>query len=230
LTIGDEILQRLSTQYRIQAEEYVSLYTHLQSRDPFQVLVATILSQNTTDKAALNALKTLERDVGLTPRAILEAGRRRVEKAIRMAGMYRSKARFILEVSRIVVEKYGGDIWNMLRGDVEDVRMRLMALPGVGGKTADVLLATLGIAHTVPVDTHVRRVSTRLGLVEEGASYEAIRKRLEEVFRADSRHLAHLLLIAHGRRVCRARRPLCGNCVINSLCKYYQKSKKRLPA
>ncbi len=227
MAIGEEILRRLRTQYRIQAEEYVSLYTHLQSRDPFRVLVATILSQNTTDKAALNALKTLEIDMGLTPSAILEAGRRRVEKAIRMAGMYRSKAKFLLEVSRTVVERYDGDLWNMLKGDAEEVRERLMALPGVGGKTADVLLATMGIAHTVPVDTHVRRVSARIGLVDEGASYERVRKRLEEVFSTDSRHLAHLLLIAHGRRVCRARRPLCGDCILNSLCKYYQNLKNQ---
>ncbi|GBC71214.1 Endonuclease III [Candidatus Calditenuaceae archaeon HR02] len=226
MTIGEEILRRLRTQYRIQAEEYVSLYTHLQSRDPFRVLVATILSQNTTDKAALNALKTLERDVGLTPPAILEAGKRRVEKAIHIAGMYRSKARFILEVSRIVMERYGGDMWNVLKGDAEGVRERLMSMPGVGGKTADVLLATLGIARTVPVDTHVRRVSARLGLVDEGASYETIRKRLEEVFSPDSRHLAHLLLIAHGRNVCRARKPMCRECVLNDLCKYYREIRK----
>jgi len=226
LTVGDEVLRRLRMQYRIQAEEYVSLYTHLQSRDPFRVLVATILSQNTTDKAALNALKTLERDVGLSPPAILGAGRRRVEKAIRMAGMYRSKSQCLLEASRIIVERYGGDMWNLLKGDAEEVRERLMELPGVGGKTADVLLTTMGIIHTVPVDTHVRRISTRLGLVDEGASYEMVRKRLEDVFSANSRHLAHLLLIAHGRRVCRARRPLCGDCVLNDLCKYYKEIRK----
>ncbi|MEM2067189.1 MAG: endonuclease III [Nitrososphaerota archaeon] len=223
LTVGDEILKRLRERYSIEAEEYISLYTYLRSRDPFEVLIATILSQNTTDRAALQALQTLEKRVGLTPLKILRAGTRRIQSAIRAAGMYRSKARFIWAVSKIVLERYDGSLWRMLEGDVGVVRERLMALPGVGGKTADVLLATIGIAQVVPVDTHVSRVATRLGLAEEGTGYEEVRKRLEEVFTPESRHLAHLLLIAHGRRVCRARKPMCEVCVLNDLCRYYRR-------
>ncbi|MCS7145732.1 MAG: endonuclease III [Nitrososphaerota archaeon] len=228
MPVGDEILGRLKKQYSVEAKEYVSLFAYLRSRDPFQVLVATILSQNTTDKASLEALNSLMKKVGLTPQAILEAGKRRVQEAIKRAGMYRSKARFIIESSRIIMDKYGGSLRSLLEGDAETVRMRLEALPGVGGKTADVLLATMGIVDTIPIDTHVRRVSTRLGLIEDGMSYEEARKRLEEVFTIGSRHLAHLLLIAHGRKICRARNPLCTDCTLRDLCRYYRETKSLL--
>lgn len=221
MSAGGEILERLKRHYSLESKEYVSLFAYASSGDPFRVLIATILSQNTTDKAALQALKTLEKSVGLTPQEILRAGVRQVGRAIKKAGMYRSKARFIVESSRIIVEEYGGLMRRMLEGDASLVRERLRGLPGVGDKTADVLLVTTGVASTVPIDTHVRRVSTRLGLIDEGMSYEEARRRLDDAFSPESRHLAHLLLIAHGRRVCKARNPKCGGCVLRELCRYY---------
>jgi len=225
MSLGGEVLRRLREAYRVGAEEYVSLLAYHRSGDPFRVLVATILSQNTTDRAALLALEELERRVGVTPRDILRAGRRRVEGAIRVAGMYRAKSRFIVGVSRVIVERFGGSAWRLLEGGPDVVRERLLRLPGVGGKTADVLMVTLGLSQTVPVDTHVRRVSTRLGLVPVGAGYEEARRMLDEAFGGEDRHLAHLLLIAHGRRVCRAVNPRCGDCVLRDVCRYYSEAR-----
>lgn len=219
--MGGQILERLSRYYNLESKEYVSLFAYTSSGDPYIVLIATILSQNTTDRAALQALKSLEKSVGLTPDKILKAGVRRVGRAIKKAGMYHSKARFIVESTRIIVKEYEGSIWRLLEGDVNLVRERLKRLPGVGDKTVDVLLVTTGVAATVPIDTHVRRVSTRLGLIEDKMSYEEARRRLDETFNPESRHLAHLLLIAHGRKVCKARSPRCEDCILKDLCRFY---------
>ncbi len=225
LSLGEEIVERLKKHYSVEAREYVSLFAYLRSRDPYEVLIATILSQNTTDKAALQALERLEEKVGLTPSTISKARRKSIEAAIRVAGMYRSKARFLQETSRIIMSEYGGSMRNLLLGDPGSVRERIKGLPGVGDKTADVLLTTTGILQTVPIDTHVGRVAERLGLVRRGASYGEARASLEAVFREEHRHLAHLLLIAHGRRVCKARKPLCDDCPLTDLCKYYAEAR-----
>lgn len=224
---GTWLLRRLQERYNISLREYVSTYIARARRDPFKVLVATILSQNSTDKAAHRAFEALERSVGVSPQQIAAAQTRRLMSLIRVAGLHRQKARTLRSVSRIILERYGGSIGGLLSLPPEQARRELMSLPGVGPKTADVLLATLGLYPTVPVDTHIARVAKRLGLVREGAGYEEIRRVLDALFESGDRHRAHLLLIAHGRKTCRAINPLCHECLLAPACRYYRERRGR---
>jgi endonuclease-3 len=219
--LGEELLRRLRTAYALRPDDFVSLQAYLRSRSPFEVLVATVLSQNTTDKAALEALNDLSRIMPITPDSLYRAGVKVIAKAIKRAGMYRVKAHYLWRISKTVMENSGGGFDAMLRGDPREVRERIMALPGVGNKTVDVLLTVLGILERVPIDTHVYRVAVRIGLIKAGMRYEEAHELLARVFAEGSRHEAHLLLITHGRKTCRARKPRCEVCVLTDLCRYY---------
>lgn len=219
--IGDEILRRLRGVYEISPDDFVSLQAYLRSGSPFEVLVATILSQNTTDTSAMRAFNNLASTIPVTPTSLYKAGVRLISRAIKPAGIYRVKARHLWRLSKIIVEMNGGDFEEILRGDPHLVRERLKSLPGVGDKTADILLTVFGIMERLPIDTHVYRVSSRLGLIKAGMGYEEAHDLLVRTFREGSRHEAHLLLITHGRRTCKAKSPQCTRCVLRDLCAYY---------
>ena len=157
-----------------------------------------------------------EKEVGLEPPRIVAAGASRVEEAIRVAGLQRQKAAAIVEVSRLLLREYGGDLRRLLSEGEERVREVLGSVRGIGEKTVDVLLALSGYP-VVPVDTHVRRVARRLGLAR-GSGYRAVREALHRVFREEARLEAHLLLIKLGREVCKARGPRCRECPLRDLC------------
>ena len=132
--------------------------------------------------------------------------------------MYKNKAKAIKQAAKIVLEKYHGALQPILSMPINEARTALMQFPGVGPKTADVVLLFSSNKPTIPVDTHVNRVSKRLGFAPSDADYEEVRQALQSIY-APSEYLAvHLLLIAHGRRYCKARHPLCNECPINNFC------------
>lgn len=218
--LGEEVLRRLRSAHGIDSREFVSKLVASVTGSPFRALVATILSQNSTDRAAIGAYRSLDELVGVDPYRLAGTDLRRIGRAIRSAGLAEAKSRAIKALAEYASSSGDPDLKRLLSQGPDEARRVLTSFKGIGPKTADVVLATFGVSDTVPVDTHVRRVATRLGLVREGAGYEEARRALDSTFPPSTRHEAHLLLIAHGRRVCRSRRPLCEECVLRDLCAY----------
>ena len=180
----------------------------------FELLVAVLLSAQATDAGVNKATRRLF-PVAHTPQAILALGRDGLESYIRTIGLYRMKAKHLLETCRILVERHGGE--------VPRDREALEALPGVGRKTANVVLNVAFGEETMAVDTHIFRVSNRTGLAPGRNPLEVEQKLLERVpkeFRVD----AHHWLILHGRYVCVARTPKCWQCAVIEYCDYQPKT------
>ncbi len=184
--------------------------TELAYSSPFELLIAVILSAQSTDKGVNLATRKLFA-VANTPQAILDLGVAGLEQYIRSLGLYRSKARHIIETCRILVADH--------RGEVPASREALQKLPGVGRKTANVVLNTAFGHATVAVDTHIFRVANRTGLAPGKSVLEVEKKLLKYIPREFLQH-AHHWLILHGRYVCKARRPNCAECPISDLCEY----------
>jgi endonuclease-3 len=191
------------------------------ARDPFEVLVATILSQNTNVKNARRALANLRRGRPLSPRRIKQMTLPGVESRIWVSGLHESKARSIRAAVDYIQSVYGGDMREMLRQDPGSLRKELITIRGVGPKTADIILAFCARVPTVPIDTHIARISARLGLVGPDAKYDQIKDRLERVIPKERRLTGHLALINFGREICLARKPRCQICPVRRLCPYY---------
>lgn len=192
--------------------------TRLRSEgDPFRGLILTILSQNTRDKYAYTAYRRLDEMVGLRIEDILAADEERIADAIRIAGLQREKARRIKEAARFIAS-IGGSMEEILKLPLEEARAKLMEMEGVGWKTADVILLFYGGKPVIPIDTHVRRVSSRLGLTSRGMGYERVRMKLESLYRPEDYMDVHLLFIALGRSFCRSRKPRCSLCPLNDIC------------
>ncbi len=187
-------------------------------RSAFDTLIHTILSQNTNDQNSDRAMRELRRTYRISPSVLSKAKVRDLMRCIRSAGLYRSKAPRIIEVSRIIQEQYGGSLYPILNLPYDRAKDRLVALPGVGPKTADILLAFVAGHAVIPIDTHIERVSKRLGIVPLNADYETIRTNLETLIAPRERLGMHLSLIALGREICRAPRPHCLQCPVNELC------------
>jgi len=186
--------------------------------DPFQVLVRTVLSQATNDRNRDRAYANLTKKYKIEPEALADADVKELEEAIRVGGLYRNKARKIKQLSKTVRTEFHGSLGFIFSEPLEKSRGQLMGIPGVGPKTADVVLLFVAKKPTVPVDTHVNRVSKRLGLAPLKASYEGIRRSLESLYQPRDYLAIHLLLITLGRRFCRARNPLHEPCPVNALC------------
>jgi len=189
--------------------------TELQYRTPFELLIAVILSAQATDKSVNKATAELFK-VARTPRQFLDLGPRGLKRHIKTIGLYNTKAANILKTCKILEEKHGGQ--------VPSTREELQALPGVGRKTANVILNTAFGHPTIAVDTHIFRVANRTGLAP-GKTVLAVEKKLLAAVPAEYRQDAHHWLILHGRYVCTARAPRCGECVIYDLCRYGAKVK-----
>lgn len=187
-------------------------------RYPFKTLITTIISQNTADRNTARAFENLSKNFQITPKALAKAEKTRIEECLRTAGLYRNKARLIKEISRIILEKFGGSLKPILSMPFEEARKTLMQLPGVGPKTADVVLLFSSKQPTIPVDTHVKRVSKRLGLASADKDYEDIRKALQSLYKPEDYLNVHIMLILLGRKYCRAKNPLCQNCPVNIFC------------
>jgi endonuclease-3 len=188
--------------------------TELDYKTPFELLVAVILSAQATDVGVNKATKHLYA-VANTPQAILDLGEKRLKKYIATIGLYNAKAKNILATCRILVERHGGE--------VPRSREALEELPGVGRKTANVVLNTAFGEATIAVDTHIFRVANRTGLAP-GETVRAVEDRLMKVVPEEFRKDAHHWLILHGRYVCKARKPLCPVCAIRDLCAYRHKT------
>ena len=187
-------------------------------RDPFKTLITTIISQNTADRNTARAFEKLSKRFEIKPEVLANAEIRQLEECLKVAGLYKNKAKTIRKVSRVILEKFHGDLKSVLSLPFEEARESLMQLPGVGPKTADVVLLFCAEKPTIPVDTHVNRVSKKLGLAPANGDYETIRKSLQSLYNPEDYLAVHLLLISLGRKYCRARNPLCKQCPVNSLC------------
>jgi endonuclease-3 len=218
-----QILEILRESLSILEEDFATLVVWRESSDPFRVLVVTILSQNCTDIAALRAYRTLEQEVGVTPLKLSRTKISQITKAIHAAGLHRQKARALKRLAQIIADRYSSTINNILHEPVDEARTLLQQLPKVGPKTADVLLSVWG-QPTISVDTHVNRVSKRLGLAPQKANYEETRTALMQLYRAEDYRLIPLLFMAHGRSTCKALRPRCPSCLVERLCPYTKKT------
>jgi endonuclease-3 len=187
--------------------------TELVYETPFELLVAVILSAQATDRSVNRATASLF-PVANTPQAMLQLGEAGLRDYIKTIGLFNSKANNIVATCEILIREHGGD--------VPRERMALEALPGVGRKTANVVLNTAFGEPTVAVDTHIFRVANRTGIAP-GKTPLAVEKRLLKVVPREYLQDAYHWLILHGRYVCKARKPRCGTCPIADLCEYRQK-------
>ena len=188
--------------------------TELGYKNPFELLVAVILSAQATDISVNKATKELFQ-VASTPQAIAKLGIRGLKPFIRSIGLYNSKARNIVHTARILIKQH--------QGQVPKTRQALEALPGVGRKTANVMLNTAFGHPTIAVDTHIFRVANRTRLAP-GKTPLAVEKRLLDVVPDEYKRYAHHWLILHGRYTCTARKPMCIRCIIHDLCEYREKT------
>ena len=191
--------------------------TELHYRTPFELLVAVVLSAQATDKGVNKATARLF-PVADTPQAILDLGLDGLKEHIRTIGLYNAKAENIIKTCRLLLERHGGE--------VPRDRAALEALPGVGRKTANVILNTAFGEPTIAVDTHIFRVANRTGIAP-GKTVLEVEKRLLRLVPAEFRQDAHHWMILHGRYVCTARAPKCGACPISDLCDFRDKDLSR---
>lgn len=188
--------------------------TELEYSSNFELLTAVLLSAQATDVGVNKATRKLF-PVANTPQAILDLGLEKLESYIQTIGLYRSKAKHLMETCRILIDQYGGEVPN--------TREALQTLPGVGRKTANVVLNVAFGQPTMAVDTHIFRVSNRTGLAPGKTVLEVEKQLLKRVpaeFAVDSHHWLILL----GRYVCQARKPKCWECLVSAYCDYQPKS------
>lgn len=191
--------------------------SELRFNNPFTLLVAVVLSAQATDAGVNKATEPLFRTVN-TPASMLALGEDGLREAIKTIGLFNTKARNVIALSRILVERHGGQ--------VPRDREALEALPGVGRKTANVVLNVAFGEPTIAVDTHIFRVANRTGL-GPGKTPLEVEKALEAVTPERWRRHAHHWLILHGRYICTARKPRCSDCVVRDLCAYPNKTPDR---
>ena len=187
--------------------------TELVYASSFELLVSVILSAQATDKSVNLATAALFRTAN-TPAALRGLGRRGLERYIKRIGLYRTKAKNILATCKLLIERHAGE--------VPRTREALQALPGVGRKTANVILNTAFGEPTIAVDTHIFRVANRTGIAR-GKDVLAVEQKLLKVVPDEFKLDAHHWLILHGRYVCKARKPECAGCLIRDLCDFKHK-------
>ena len=188
--------------------------TELEYTNPFTLVVAVALSAQATDVGVNKATRALFAEVD-TPEKMVALGEEGLKKHIKTIGLFNTKAKNVIALSQALVDTYGGE--------VPADRDALQPLPGVGRKTANVVMNVAYGAETFPVDTHVFRVSNRTGLAR-AKTVEKVEAILERQTPAPWRNIAHHLLILHGRYVCKARRPECWRCVVADLCVFKPKT------
>ncbi len=205
----EEILNEL-------AKLYPDAAPALHFASPYELLVAVILSAQCTDERVNKVTKVLFEQYN-TPQAMVTLSQEELERYIYSCGFYHNKAAHILSASRDILEKFGGEVPETLE--------ELRTLAGVGRKTANVVFAVAFGGDAIAVDTHVFRVSNRLGIAE-GKTPEAVEEGLMRVIPQNMWSRAHHYLIFHGRRVCHSPKPACEACTLRELCKFYEKNKK----
>ncbi len=212
---------------KLREDEFVAPVLRRAGVDIFELLVAVILTQNTSDKNAFRAYYNLKNAVGrITPQALLALGEDKLAELIRPAGMHRIRARKLIELSKALSYL---DLSRIIHMDVEEARRLLTSLPGVGEKTADVVLVNLG-KPAFPVDTHITRIASRWGI---GKKYDEISRWFMEHLPRERYLEVHLKLIQFGRDYCRAKAPRCAECPVRDLCPWPGKtsgSTRRAPS
>lgn len=187
--------------------------TELEYSTPFELLLAVMLSAQATDVSVNLATRQLYA-IASTPQAILDLGEEQLRSYIQRIGLYKTKAKHIIQTCALLIEKHGGI--------VPQTREALETLPGVGRKTANVILNTVFGQPTIAVDTHIFRVSNRTGIAP-GKTVLEVERQLEKHVPREFKHDAHHWLILHGRYVCQARKPKCNKCSIVDLCDFPNK-------
>jgi len=213
---NEEIITRLLDRYE--------RTWRLGTREPFKALVRTILSQNTNGRNQSVAYQRLESSIGVTPELIAHAPTESIAEAIRPAGMYNQRSKVLKRVSQEVISRFDGDLDRVIRKPYGEAREDLMSLPGVGPKTADVVLMFVAGQRIVPVDRHIFRISRRLEIVPQKAAYDEVRVALENASPPERREDVHVFLIRFGRETCKAQRPRCIACFLEDLCPYPEKN------
>lgn len=204
-----EIIKMLESRYPSEFPEHVR-------EDPFKILIGAILSHRTKDEMtdkAYNALFKKYKSI----KSLANAPVREIERLIKPVGFYRVKAKRIKQVAKIISEKYGGV--------VPRDREELMKLPGVGDKTADIVLSFGYGLPEIAIDTHVETIAKRLGIADERDGYAEIKNKLEEITPLEKRSRLNSILVPFGKEICRKPRPRCDICPINRFCKFYQEKK-----
>jgi endonuclease-3 len=187
--------------------------TELEFHSPFELLIAVLLSAQATD-ISVNAATRQLYPVANTPKKILALGEEKLREYVQRIGLYKTKAKHIIQTCKILLEQH--------KGEVPQTREALEALPGVGRKTANVVLNTAFGQPTIAVDTHIFRVSNRTAIAP-GKDVLEVEHKLIKFIPAEFKQDAHHWLILHGRYVCQARKPKCGQCLIENLCEYKKK-------
>jgi endonuclease III len=188
--------------------------TELSYTNPFTLLVAVALSAQATDKSVNRASESLF-EIADTPAKMVKLGQAALADRIKTIGLYRGKAKNVVAMSQLLIERYGGD--------VPHTREELETLPGVGRKTANVVLNIAFGQNTIAVDTHIFRLANRMGLAP-GKDVREVEDRLMNIVPDNYLRHAHHWLILHGRYVCTARNPKCGTCVLRDLCRFKDKT------
>ncbi len=210
------MLKKAARIYDILGKEYAGATTALEHEDPFQLMVATILSAQCTDKRVNLVTKALFRKYK-TPGAYAGLSQQELEKYVRSTGFYRNKAKNIIAASGKILKEFGGK--------VPDSMEKLVTLPGVARKTANIVLFHgFGRNDGIAVDTHVKRLSFRIGLTRELDPVK-VEKDLMEIFPKEKWGSLSNILIEHGRKICNARKPLCEKCECRKLCDLYAATK-----
>lgn len=204
-------------------KEFEAVFSHWSSHNPnpktelnyksnFELLVAVVLSAQATDKGVNKVTEHLFA-IANTPEKIVKMGHEALEDAIKTIGLFRSKAKNVFQLSQILVSQHNGQ--------VPDSFEALINLPGVGRKTADVVLNVLFDKPTIAVDTHIFRVANRMGMVR-GKTPDDVADKLPGVIPSVYLKNAHHWMILHGRYICQARKPQCNNCQVREYCKYFK--------
>lgn len=194
-------------------------------KDQFKKLIITILSQNTSNANTIRAYRGLEDEFEITPEVIASADTNQLKEAIRSGGLYNIKAKRLKEVSKAVLEKFDGDVDSVLALPKEKAKTKLMELPGIGDKTADVLLTSIhSYQKVLPIDTHFDRVAKRLGIAKVKANYNEVQEAFMKFLPESYRERASGLLWLLGKNTCRAQNPKCAECPLKRICEYTNKS------
>ena len=195
-------------------KNYVNPKSELKSKNDFTFLVSVVLSAQATDVSVNNATKQLFK-IAKTPKDMINLGEKNLKKYIKTIGLYNSKAKNVIALSNQLIDNFNSKIPEKF----ED----LISLPGVGNKTASVYQNTILKLPRIAVDTHVYRVSNRLGLVKTKTA-DQTQVELEKIVPKKWLMDAHNLLILHGRKICKSQKPLCNNCIVIDSCKYKNKN------
>ena len=196
---------------------YPDAACELNHQSPFELLISVILSAQTTDKA-VNLVTPQLFSKFPSPVEMAAASIDELEEVLKQIGLFRSKAKHIKATAQMLLEEFGGD--------VPQSRTKLMKLPGVGRKTANVVLSVAFDIPAVPVDTHVERIAKRLGLAKNGDDVLAVEKKLQRKIPRDLWNVSHHQMIHFGRYFCTAQNPHCDACLLTNQCKYFRKLSK----